>query len=98
MLDDHRHAIRAERADAHHLSARDGAYGGAHGSANADAVPTNRRVARGLRFAERVDERAVHGPVQLTIIARSNGARAARVARRTAGFGSPALVLEYGDR
>src|SRR5947207_13913869 len=66
------------------------------GRLDADAIPSNGRVARCLHFAVRVDERAVHGPVGPPICAGLDRAPASYGGR--AALGTPTLGLEGGDR
>src|SRR5438046_3375953 len=66
------------------------------GRLDADAIPSNGRVARCLHFAVRVDERAIHGPVEPPVVAGLDRAPASYGGR--AALGTPTLGLEGCDR
>src|SRR5207244_156046 len=60
------------------------------------AIPADRRVARRLRLSERVDERAIHRPIELSVVARFDRTGVPhRVGSRR--FGAPARGIERGD-
>src|SRR5512132_1798956 len=69
VIDDDGQTVGSELPHADDFSVGHRTHAGAHTRLDADAVPANRRVARRLRLTKRVDERAIHRPIELAVVA-----------------------------